>query len=137
LSRLGLRCRRRILQRVLLEAVALDSDAHRRHAELLRRVTERGGEEAERVAAYERTIEELGLTDRYAELGAAAEYREEGSHSRMKRRSIERKTEEGGESVSRGLSSRTTIAPPASPTPWLLESCFKRFRQSGATEAKW
>ncbi|MEK6273436.1 MAG: hypothetical protein AABM42_12470 [Actinomycetota bacterium] len=68
LSRLGLRCRRRILQRVLLEAVSLDSDAYRRHAERLRKITERGGDEAERVAAYERTIEELGLTARYAEL---------------------------------------------------------------------
>ena len=68
LSRLALRCRRRILQRVLLEAVAVDSDAYRRHSERLRKVTERGGDEAERVAAYERTIEELGLTDRYAKL---------------------------------------------------------------------
>ena len=48
--------------------MALDSDAHRQHAERLRKVTERSGEEAERVAAYERTIEELGLTARYAEL---------------------------------------------------------------------
>jgi hypothetical protein len=68
LSRLGLRCRRRTLQRVLLEAVALDSDAHRRHAERLRKVAEHGGDEAERVAVYERTIEGLGLTARYAEL---------------------------------------------------------------------
>jgi hypothetical protein len=60
LSRLGLRCRRRILQRVLLEAVSLDSDAYRRHSERLRKVTERGGEEAERVAAYERPSRSSG-----------------------------------------------------------------------------
>jgi hypothetical protein len=68
LSRLGLGARRDILQRTLLEAVALDSDAYRRHSERLRKVTVRGGDEAEHVAAYERTIEELGLTARYAEL---------------------------------------------------------------------
>ncbi|MEK6328212.1 MAG: hypothetical protein AABM66_11920 [Actinomycetota bacterium] len=68
LSRLGLRCRRRILQRVLLEAVSLDSDASRSHQRRLLAIGERGGDEAERVAAYERTIEELGLTARYAEL---------------------------------------------------------------------
>lgn len=55
--------RHSIARRLVLETVPLDSNAYRRHAERLRRVAARGGALAERVAAYERTVDELGLAD--------------------------------------------------------------------------
>jgi hypothetical protein len=72
----GFSKRRRLAQRALLETIALDSPAGRRHEARLIAIGQKGGADDERLAAYERTLREVGALSRYEDLLRLSEAQE-------------------------------------------------------------